>query len=163
MSELLNKQEQMRKSGYIEAIRYMNNANAALQKTAKDGAFYADSKYVSSACGIAYRGALVAMDTFFALKGIPRLSKHKRATIDFYRMHLARLDQKMLRQLNSVYNALHIAGYYELECDARIIGAGFEHAYALIERIKPSEPLTEDDLKRPSLAARIGQMVAALF
>jgi hypothetical protein len=163
MSVLLEKQEQIRRRGYVEAIRYMNNAHAYLQKSSKDGNLYDVSKYVSTACSTAYRGTLVAMDAFFELKGIPRLSKHKRATIDFYRMHLARIDQKMLKHLNSVYNLLHIAGYYELECDARAIGAGFEHAYALIERIKPHEPLPDDAFAKPSLAARIGNFVAALF
>jgi hypothetical protein len=103
------------------------------------------------------------MDTFFELKGIPRLSKHKRATIDYYRKHLARIDQKMLKHLNEAYIALHIDGYYELSCDARVIGAGFEHAYALIERIKPSEPLPDDAFKKQSPMSKIRHFMMTFF
>jgi hypothetical protein len=148
---------------YISAIRYMNNAEATLQNTAIDGNYYTDNKYVSSACSIAYRGVLIALDAFFEMRGVAPVKKGRRASIEYYKSNIAQIDGKMSTYLNEVYAILHIAGYYELSRDARAIKAGFDNAYALINRIKPNIDLPPEAFLKPSLLARIGHFVSALF
>ena len=132
-------QEKTKQKQYVRAMRYFDNAREVLSKTAIEGFFYQDEKYVSSACGIAYRGVLIALDCWLALKEVefPK-EKKKRKSIYFYRDNLQRLNKKMVKHLNSVYNILHLNGYYEGETDSRSIKAGFSNAKELIDLIKPS-------------------------
>jgi hypothetical protein len=44
----------------------------------------------------------------------------------------------MLDQLNSAYEVLHLLGYYDGITDVSIVKRGFDTAYTLIEKIKPS-------------------------
>ena len=39
---------------------------------------------------------------------------------------------------NTVYDILHIEGYYECILDSRVISAGFDNAYQIIDKIKPA-------------------------
>jgi len=122
---------------YAEANRYMDNANGILRKTKKDGNFYADEKYVRSACGTAYLGALVALDAWLKTKDIVLPPKKKQKSIEFYTENIAKLDGKMVSRLNTVYRQLHLAGYYWGETSIKAISGGFEAAYEIIEKIKP--------------------------
>jgi hypothetical protein len=88
------------------------------------------------ACGTAYNGVLIALDAFLELKGV-KLKKGKRKSIEFYTMHIAESDRKFLRELNTVYNILHLSGYYDGEQNAKVIAAGFEVACRIIKRIRP--------------------------
>jgi hypothetical protein len=127
---------------YAEAIRYMDNARDTLLKTEKlDRAWYKDVKYVRSACGIAYLGVLAALDAWLTLKGVEIPKKKKHTTIDFYLYHIAQLDKKMLYGLNTVYNILHLEGYYRKERSVKVIEGGFDAAYEIIEKIKPENPI----------------------
>ena len=125
---------------YTEANRYMDNAKEALQKSDKeDYGHYRDIKYVKSACGIAYLAVLVALDAWLRLKGIPEPSKRTRKTINYYLSTIAGLDNKLVSNLNTAYNVLHLEGYYRGETKIKIIEGGFEAAYDIIDQIKPEQ------------------------
>jgi len=125
---------------YAEAIRYMNNAKETLKRSGKrDDGLYKDEKYVRSACGIAYLGVLIALDAWLTLKGVKIPSKRNHTNIDFYLTNISRLDMKLLAHLNSVYNILHLDGYYRKETCIKIIEGGFDRAYYIIDKIKPEK------------------------
>jgi hypothetical protein len=138
---------------YAEANRYMDNAKECLQKTKKDGSHYADTKYVRMACGTAYNGVLIALDAWFVAKGIQeptrlqtknasqkkkkKPSSKPRKSVDCYYHNLAQLDGKLSTTFHSVYGLLHLEGYYDGITSVKAINAGFEHAYEIINKIKP--------------------------
>ena len=121
---------------YAEAIRYMDNARQTLRKAGKDDDTYQDSKYVKTACGIAYNAVLKALDGYFLLKDI-KLPKNRKS-IEFYRSHVAKIDQKLLVYLNGAYSVLHLEGYYDGILVVDIINSGFKLAYTIIDKIKPA-------------------------
>jgi uncharacterized protein (UPF0332 family) len=123
---------------YTESIRYMDNAEAVLEKAKKDGKYYTDKKYVKMSCGTAYNGILYTLDAWFVLKGIQKPSKKQRKSIEYYYENIAKIDKKLLATMNSAYNVLHLAGYYDGETNVKVISAGFEVAYRIIEKIKPT-------------------------
>jgi hypothetical protein len=128
-------QQSLKQQSYNEAIRYMDNARETLQKARKEEYVYQDRKYVRTACGTAYNGVLIALDAYLSVKGISTTVKRK--SIEHYRKHIAVLDKKLLVALNTVYNVLHLDGYYDGIQDARVVKAGFDVAYEIIDRIKP--------------------------
>ena len=69
MATISEQQEQSKLQPYAEALRYMNNAEETLQKTRKEDNLYLDKKYVSIACGTAYKAVLHAMDTWLEMNG----------------------------------------------------------------------------------------------
>jgi uncharacterized protein (UPF0332 family) len=123
---------------YTESIRYMDNAEAVLEKAKKDGKHYKDKKYVRMACATAYNGVLLALDAWFVLKGIPSPSKKQRKSIEYYYENLAKIDKKLLTSLHAAYNVLHLDGYYDGITNVKTIASGFEEAYDIIEKIKPT-------------------------
>jgi hypothetical protein len=127
-------QQELKQQYHAEAVRYMDNARESLQKAGKDGYFYQDQKYVKTACGTAYNGVLVALDAYLKMIDV---KGGRRKSIDFYRDHIAKLDKKMLLNLNSVYEVLHLSGYYDGLQDAKVIKRGFDLAYEIIDKIKP--------------------------
>ncbi|GHV65334.1 hypothetical protein FACS1894199_05740 [Bacteroidia bacterium] len=129
-------QEGIKQRAYAESMRYMNNAKATLQKARKEDNYYADKKYVRTACGTAYSGVLLALDTYLELKGV-EMPKKKRRSIKFYTSHVAQLDGKLLNELNTVYEILHLDGYYDGIQKADVIKSGFDSANEIINKIKP--------------------------
>ena len=129
-------QQHIRQKGYAEAMRYMANAKKTLEKAGMDGKHYMDVKYVRGASGIAYSGALVALDALALIKKIPAPKKDKRKNIDFYRDVLSD-NQKHQKILDVVYKNLHLSGYYDGNLDSAVIKSGFKHAKELIDLIKP--------------------------
>lgn len=122
------------KSAYQEAMRYIENAKETLKLAGKDGKFFANEKYVKTASGTAYSGALVALDFLFDVKNIPK--KRGRKSIDYYQNNLAKIDKKLLKHLNTAYRVLHLEGYYEGETSISVINSGLDHATSLIDSIK---------------------------
>ncbi|MBI4647123.1 MAG: DUF5618 family protein [Bacteroidia bacterium] len=118
-------------------MRYMTNAKEQLKKAKKKDNLYNDKKYVRAACGIAYSGVLIALDAYIQLKGIFTRQK-ERQDIEFYQRTISKIDKKLLSIINVAYDTLHKAGYYDGNQDSRVISAGFEHAYTIINKIKPS-------------------------
>ena len=129
-------QQHIKRKGYAEAMRYIANAKDYLKNAGKDGAHYKDKKYVRTACGTAYNGVFVALDALLEIKGIDLPKKKTRRTIDFYRAAINK-DRKLLNAFNSVYNILHLSGYYDGETSIKVIQNGFEMAVEVINRIKP--------------------------
>ena len=132
----LEEQQELKQKSYAEAMRYMNNAKETLQKAKKEDNYYADRKYVRSACGTAYNGVLVALDAYLTLKDV-EMPKKKRRSIDFYTRNISKIDGKMMKYLDVVYDVLHLDGYYDGNLDAIVIKRGFDNAYEIINKIKP--------------------------
>jgi len=131
-------QQRLKEEYYEEAIRHMNNAKECLVKAKKEEKFYRDRKYVKMACGTAYSGVLVALDCFLMLKDIPAPKGKLRRSIEYYQLHLGQLDRKMLDYLNGAYQTLHLYGYYDGTTVASVVKDGFDLAYAIIDKIKPT-------------------------
>ena len=134
----IQKQQELREKYYDEAMRYMDNVGECLKKAKKEGRFYNDPKYVKMTCGTAYNGMLVALDGFFILKGIEKPKGKQRKSIEYYQNNIAKIDRKMLNYLNNAYEILHLWGYYDGIGDIRVVSAGFDNAYTLIDKIKPA-------------------------
>ena len=120
---------------YNEAMRYIDNAKEQLKLAHKDGDYYIDEKYVKSACGIAYSGAIKALDFFFDIRKVE--NRRRRKSIEYYRTMLGKMDNKLKDNLNTTYNILHLAGYYDGEKDISVIEAGFKNALTVIAALKP--------------------------
>jgi len=129
-------QQHIKQKSYAEAMRYIANAKGYLKTAGKEGLYYKDEKYVRTACGTAYNGTLIALDALLKTKGI-EVPKGKRKSIDFYRDAINK-DRKLLNAFNSVYNILHLYGYYDGERHMKVIQSGFEAAIEVINRVKPS-------------------------
>jgi hypothetical protein len=146
----VHEQEQIKQKEYAMAMRYMANAKDMLKKAGRDGKRFKDSKYVSTASGTAYKGTLVALDAWLRLKGVKlpenardakKGKSEKSKDIVFYRETLSKLDKKLKDNLNDVYYALHLCGYYDGTLFASLIDEGFEMAHDIINRIKPREAI----------------------
>ena len=124
---------------YREAVRYMNNATELLQSKAnKNGKYYNDAKYVRMACGTAYNGVLLALETLFDIKGMPLEPKrNSRTNVKDFERRLALIDKKLLNQFKTTYNILHLNGYYEGETNYAVIHVGMDTAVDIINKIKP--------------------------
>jgi hypothetical protein len=146
METVRTEQEQKKQVTHAEATRYMNNAMEMLQKANKEDNFYLDKKYVRAACGIAYSGMLLALDMWLELKGVKPPKKYHKSIL-FYKDNVAKIDHKLLIELQVAYEVLHIAGYYEGIQKVTLIKEGFDAAYNIIARIKPEHELTPDELK----------------
>jgi len=136
----LHEQQSLKEKYYGEATRYMNNAKEYLKSAKKEGNIYRDPKYVSTACGTAYKGVLIALDCFLILKGIHKPKGKERKSIEYYQNNLGKIDRKMLDNLNITYKILHLSGYYDGIEDAIVIKRGFNFADTIIEKIKPALP-----------------------
>jgi len=154
---------------HAEAIRYMDNAKETLKKAEKlDNRFYKDEKYVKSACGIAHLGVLVALDAWLELKEVQEPSKKKRKSIGYYTDNIAKIDNKILSTLKAEYDILHLNGYYDGVRLIKVIEAGFELAYEIIDKIKPEHPVDVpetrgDKVKRAFNKMRISLAVMLRF
>jgi len=135
----LQEQQALKETYYSEAIRYMDNAKECLSKAKKEDNYYRDPKYVRMACGTAYNGVLIAMDGFFILKGIHQPKSKHRKSIEYYQSNITKVDKKMLDNLNSTYQILHLSGYYDGVQNATVVKEGFDEAYKIIEKIKPQQ------------------------
>lgn len=97
-----------------EAIRYLENAKELLSKSPIEDNRYADVKYVRSACGVAYIGVLKAIDEYLLKKGLDRknlpkkVEEYEKALKKYLSIH----NGKLTKEFNTLYDELHIAGYY---------------------------------------------------
>ena len=132
----IQEKSELKKTTYNEAMRYMTNAKQSLQKAGKSGKYYNDKKYVKTGAAIAYSGMLLALDTLLMLKDV-KPPRAKRKSIEWYRDHLRKIDLKLLNEVNTAYDVLHLLGYYEGFNNADVINAGLDSAFAIINRIKP--------------------------
>ena len=97
-----------------EPIRYIENAKEILNKSPIEDNYYTDIKYVKSAFGTAYLGVLKAIDEFLLSKGVDRGKLPKK--VEEYEKSFKRYggvyNGKLMRQFQTIYHELHIAGYY---------------------------------------------------
>jgi hypothetical protein len=122
-----------------EALRYLQNAKEILRKAPIEDGRYADVKYVQEACGVAYLAVLKAIDEYLLNKGVGKKELPK--SVEAYRIalqkHLITRDGKLLREFESLYEELHIAGYYRaLLGHINIVKDAFKAAKGFIEKIK---------------------------
>jgi hypothetical protein len=159
----LDEQIAFKSKEHAEAIRYMDNAEETLKKAGKDGTrYYADAKYVQTACGIAHLAVLRALDAWFELKGLPKPSKKQRKSIDYYTYNVAKFDGKVLKTLQEAYNSLHLSGYYDGTTRISTIKDGFDDAYEIIDRIKPENPVDVPETRGDRVNRALNRMMISL-
>ena len=92
----------------------MQNAKEILAKTPVEDNEYTDIKLVREAFGTAYLAALEAVNEALLKKGFNKKELPK--SVDEYRKVLRRYfaihNGKLMRSFESLYDTLHIAGYY---------------------------------------------------
>jgi len=147
---------------YAEAIRYMDNAKETLQKAGKNGQLYTDPKYVRTACGTAYNGVLIALDAWFVLKELPRLSQKQRKSIEYYYEGIAKIDKKMVSFLRIAYNVLHLNGYYDGVTGVKTIESGFDAAYEIIDKIKPETVVPVKETRAQGVKRMLNGLLVSL-
>ena len=122
-----------------EAIRYFENAKELLSKSPIQDDTYTDIKYVQEACSTAYLAVLKAIDESLLKKGVSQ--KDLPDSVEGYRGMLKRYlsvhNGKLTKDFNSLYNLLHIAGYYRGLLDkVAIVKDTFKIAKSFIDKIK---------------------------
>ncbi len=122
-----------------EAVRYLNNAREILKSVPIEDNTYTDVKSVGEAFGTAYLAVLEAIDEVLIRKGLSE--KELTKSVDAYRKalqkYLAIHDGRLLREFESLYRVIHIAGYYRKLLDrVDIVNDAMKAAKAFIEKIK---------------------------
>jgi hypothetical protein len=121
-----------------EAVRYLNNAREILRRVPVEGDTYIDRKPVRKAMRSAYLAVLEAINEALSRRGVARKDLPK--SVDAYRAalqhQLAARNGKLLRQFESLYDALHIAGYYRgLIYDRKLVRDALIAAHNFIEKV----------------------------
>ena len=121
-----------------EAIRYLHNAEEILRKIPREGRTYLDVKPVREACGTAYLAILEAIKEY--LLGCGLTKKELPKSTDGYRhalrKYIATHNGKLSREFEKLYDALHIAGYYQgLLYDVKALRDYFTAAQEFITKI----------------------------
>jgi hypothetical protein len=133
----IEEQQKVREKYYAEAVRYMDKAKETLQKAGKDEEWYAKPRYVRRACGTAYKGVLIALDTYLLLHGMEK-TKKARSMEFYYCWYIDRFDKELSLNAMSAYQILHLSG----QCDGNLyintIQEGFNIARLVIDKIKPT-------------------------
>jgi hypothetical protein len=97
-----------------DAMRYLENARDLLKGVPIEDDIYTDRKPVREAFGTAYLAVLEAVNEALMKKGLTRKELPK--SVDGYlaaiKKHLSVNNGKLVREFDSLYDALHIAGYY---------------------------------------------------
>ncbi|KAF0143572.1 MAG: hypothetical protein FD156_2547 [Nitrospirae bacterium] len=122
-----------------EPLRYLANAKETLNKSPIEDNIYTDSKYVKSACGIAYLGVLKAVDEYLLSRGLTKkeLPKKVEEYEKAFKKYVSAHNGKLQKQFDTLYDELHIAGYYRgLLRDVNVVKEVFKSAKGFIEKIK---------------------------
>ncbi len=122
-----------------EALRYLNNAKEILKSVPVENNTYTDIKPVREAFGVAYLAILEAIDEALIRKGLSE--KDLPQYVDAYRKalqkYLAVHDGRLLREFESLYRVIHIAGYYRRLLDrVDIVKDAMKAARDFIEKVK---------------------------
>ncbi len=129
------------------AKRYLQNAKEELKKAGvmRDVGTYKDYKYVSSASGLAFRGALEALKALFLAKRVFKDSAEMNRNLKRHSVYFERLSKmnglgkdrdRLLYLLEDVYDILHIGGYYRELRNKKAIDAGFESVAKIIRIVE---------------------------
>ncbi|MEO0289990.1 MAG: DUF5618 family protein [candidate division WOR-3 bacterium] len=124
-----------------EAIKLYKNAKETLNKSPLDdeGKYYEEIKYVQEAYGALWLSILKALD--YALLKIGKIDKEKLPqSVDGYRdyinKYLLHKDGKLKRRFESLYNAIHIGGYYRgLRDTKKGVKIDFEDAKEFLQKL----------------------------
>ncbi|HLC17365.1 MAG TPA: DUF5618 family protein [Thermodesulfovibrionia bacterium] len=97
-----------------EPLRYLENAKELLRHAQIEDNIYLDKKTVREAFGTAYLAILEALNTALLKKGLhtKELPKSVEGYVAAIKKHLAINNGKLIREFNSLYDSVHIAGYY---------------------------------------------------
>jgi hypothetical protein len=97
-----------------DSLRYLQNAKEILAKASVEDNEYTDIKPVREAFGTAYLAVLEVINEALLKKGLNK--KELPRSVDEYRKVLRRYfaihNGKLMRSFESLYDTLHIAGYY---------------------------------------------------
>ncbi len=120
-----------------EGVRYLENSRQVLRHVPFEGDIYLKRKPVREAMGTAYLAVLEAINEALRRRGVPR--KELPRSVDAYRdalqRHLTR-DGKLMREFESLYDLLHLAGYYDgLIYNRKIVKHAIDAAQRFIDRI----------------------------
>ncbi|MBI5968213.1 MAG: DUF5618 family protein [Deltaproteobacteria bacterium] len=122
-----------------EALRYLENAKEILRSVPIEDGLYSDIKPVQEAFAIAYLAILRAIDAYLLKKGLgeKELPKSVDGYREMIRKHLMIHDGKLIKEFDSLYRLLHIAGYYRgLLDDVAVVKEALKAAKNFIEKIK---------------------------
>ncbi|MBU0701737.1 DUF5618 family protein [bacterium] len=123
-----------------EALRYLDNAKEILKTVPIEDNIYTDVKPVREAFGTAYLAILEAINEYLMTKkGLTKKELPK--SVEGYRTalqkHLVIHNGKLMREFESLYDTLHIAGYYRgLLYNTELVKDAFKSAKVFIEKIK---------------------------
>ena len=122
-----------------EALRYLENAKEILKSVPIEDNTYTDVKPIQEACGTAYLAVLKAIDEYLLKKGLD--GKELPQSMDGYREMIRKYllvhNGKLLKEFESLYKLLHIAGYYRgLLENVTVVKDALKAAKAFIEKIK---------------------------
>jgi hypothetical protein len=122
-----------------EPMRYLKNAKDILKSAPIEGRRYADVKYVQEACGTAYLAVLKAIDEYLLRRGLGKKELPK--SVDAYREALRKHggihNGKLWKEFESLYDELHIAGYYRgMLSSVNIVKEAFKGAKSFIDRLE---------------------------
>ena len=97
-----------------EGVRYLDHAREILRHVPVERDIYLDRKPVREAMGTAYLAVLGAINQALLRRGVSK--KELPRSVDAYRAalerHLSR-NGKLMREFESLYDLLHLAGYYD--------------------------------------------------
>ncbi|KJR41697.1 hypothetical protein MCHI_002396 [Candidatus Magnetoovum chiemensis] len=97
-----------------EALRYLENAKEILRRIPIEDNDYTDIKPVREAFGTAYLAVLEAVNEALIKKGLHRkqLPKSIQGYMEAIKKYLSVNNGKLIKKFDSLYDSLHIAGYY---------------------------------------------------
>lgn len=118
-------------------MRYLQNAKEILVKTPIEDNEYTDVKPVREAFGTAYLAVLEAINEALLKKGLTKKELPK--SVDEYRKVLRKYfavhNGKLMRSFESLYDTLHIAGYYRgLIYNATLVKDSLKAAKGFIDK-----------------------------
>ena len=124
------------KGYYQEAKRYLGNAKEHLTNAPIEYNRYQDAKLIREACGIGYLGVLLALDGYFLEQGInkdklPDSTEGYEVLLKKYLVHNGKLRQSFY----TVYENLHLLGYYRGGLGVDMIKEGFSKAKLIINTL----------------------------
>lgn len=122
-----------------ESLRYLQNAKELLARSPIEDDNYIDVKPVREALGTAYLAVLEAINEALLKKGLSKKELPK--SVDEYRKvlrkYFAVYDGKLMRSFESLYDMLHIAGYYRgLLYNTTVVKDALKIAKEFIDKLK---------------------------
>ena len=120
---------------FQEAKRYFENAKENLSQSPIEYNRYKDKKYIKEASAMGYLAALSAIDGWLLSAGT---TKDKLPTsIEEYEKATRKIPHngKLMSALGTVYENLHIFGYYRGGVDVEMIKSGFSKAKLIIDTL----------------------------